>query len=203
MNSKLKLPYLERLLVDNDTSRVIIASVLIESELGELLERHFVDGDNSIFLQGELSTFSNKIALCYSLGLISSMEKRLLSMIRKVRNEFAHTIDTERFGNLTFENTKIVDIIRNILMPESELKSLGENQEEALKLKMGIKIAEARLIFVFFSNYMIKRLREILEVLERTESPKSGVIPHFEDAFTPEEFVFLNEFYSRVQNVKS
>jgi hypothetical protein len=49
-----------------------------------------------------LATFSSRIKIAYYLGKISKVEKRDLELIRKIRNEFAHSADP-----IDFETHKI------------------------------------------------------------------------------------------------
>lgn len=49
-----------------------------------------------------LSSFSSRIKLAFYLGKISKVEKRDMELVRKVRNEFAHSAD-----NISFETPKI------------------------------------------------------------------------------------------------
>ena len=54
-----------------------------------------LDKDN----QGPISTFSSKINLAHALGIISDEEHRDLHLIRKVRNEFAHSSSVSLFDH--------------------------------------------------------------------------------------------------------
>jgi DNA-binding MltR family transcriptional regulator len=55
-----------------------------------------------------LGNFSNKINLCYSLGLIDKIVKDDLNMIRKIRNNFAHEL------NISFNDENIKSLSNEI-----------------------------------------------------------------------------------------
>ncbi len=55
---------------------------------------------------GPLSTLSAKIALAYALGLLDSTARRRLTVIRQIRNKFAHADDF-----LTFELPEIQQLM--------------------------------------------------------------------------------------------
>lgn len=49
---------------------------------------------------GPLGTFSSRIDLCYLLGQISALERRELHLLRKIRNEFAHSATSKDFSDM-------------------------------------------------------------------------------------------------------
>lgn len=79
----------------SDRAIVVIAAAGLDTLLGAIVSSATI---NDIPLKevtqsdAPFSTFSNKTLACYSLGLISHGEYRELNLIRKIRNEFAHTL---------------------------------------------------------------------------------------------------------------
>ena len=79
---------------ESDRGCSLMAAAYLDMQLGELLKAFLVDDKrlvNELFRHtGALGTFSSRIDLAYSLGLISKGDRRNLHLIRKIRNDFAH-----------------------------------------------------------------------------------------------------------------
>jgi len=86
---------------ESDKGCALTAGAFLESELGRLLRTFFVDDDKAADAlldgTGGLATFSSRIDMCYLLGMIGPTARRDLHLIRKVRNEFAHTAAPSSF----------------------------------------------------------------------------------------------------------
>jgi DNA-binding MltR family transcriptional regulator len=90
--------------LDAETDRG--CSLMIGAYLDELLKIFLsslfvADANASVsFLRadGPLGTFSSRIELCYLLGQISEVVRRELHLMRKIRNEFAHTVQLINFS---------------------------------------------------------------------------------------------------------
>jgi len=92
---------------ESDRSAALILSSNLDNCLRNLLDGHFIpispDHDDYLFKgHGPLSTFSSRIYISFSLGLINDSEFHDLNLIRKIRNKFAH--DEER---ISFESDPI------------------------------------------------------------------------------------------------
>lgn len=87
----------------SDRDAAILGGSILEELLNRLLRKKLVQ--SPIFKEaiensnGSLSTFSNKIQLSYLMGLISKKMYDNLTVIRKIRNEFAHEIVGSSFEN--------------------------------------------------------------------------------------------------------
>jgi len=69
------------------------------------------DVSNTMFSgYGPLASFSSKIDMAYSFGLITKSEAEDLHIIRKIRNECAHSIDTV----IDFSKSPVVDHIARL-----------------------------------------------------------------------------------------
>lgn len=107
-----KLPFEDvvelRVTLTDETDRgcALMASAYIDHELGKLLRLHLVENktviDDLFGHNGPLGTFSSRINLAYSLGLIPADISRDLHLLRKIRNDFAH--NPKKFG---FEKPEI------------------------------------------------------------------------------------------------
>jgi mannitol operon repressor len=72
-----------------------------------------------------LGSLNARIAACHALGLISDIEKHDLTILRKIRNEFAHHIEA------SFDLPKIRDLCRSLCMkaPEHVTEVMGKTGE--------------------------------------------------------------------------
>ena len=96
------------LIQESDRGSVLMAAAFIENKLECLLESYFIE-DEKICKQllkgnGALATFSSKIDLSFLLGLIPKNIFNDLHILRKIRNEFAHTA-----SKISFETPSIKD----------------------------------------------------------------------------------------------
>jgi mannitol operon repressor len=87
--------FLAELSRESDRGKVLIATGFMEQQLRNVLASFFIDGaDAARLLDGAnapLGSFSARTAACHALGLIKDDENHDLGLIRKIRNEFAHT----------------------------------------------------------------------------------------------------------------
>lgn len=98
--------FVDKLKRETDRGLPLVGAALIDEKLLETLQAFFIDGSSSKKLLTEgnapLGTFSSRIEACFALGLIDEFEYQEISLIRKVRNEFAHA----KHGT-TFQTEKI------------------------------------------------------------------------------------------------
>ena len=86
--------FLTVLAAESDRGLVLAGAAFIDNSLEKLLRSYLVPSpeiDKLFSSNGSLATFSNRITMAYSLGLIDSAVKRDIDLIRKIRNDFAHT----------------------------------------------------------------------------------------------------------------
>ncbi|UPK45469.1 MltR family transcriptional regulator [Paenibacillus pabuli] len=143
---------------ESDRGCALLAIAFLDNILKELLRKFLVD-DSSVFNNlfagsGGLSSFSSRIELAYLLGLISPMQRRDLNLLRKIRNDFAHSMDIIDFENQTISNrinelyhlysgqesstrTKYIRVIFSIagLIQGGILRSESRQKKENLDLK--------------------------------------------------------------------
>ena len=98
---------------ESDRGCVLLASAYLDECLKELLEANTIE-DKEAFINlssgsGGLATFSSRIDLSYLLGLISHETRRHLNIIRRIRNEFAHTMEI-----ISFETQSVSNRCRNL-----------------------------------------------------------------------------------------
>ncbi|MEA3431235.1 MAG: hypothetical protein U9R01_00940 [candidate division WOR-3 bacterium] len=89
--------FIGELAIEGERSAVVLGAARLDLGLERLLKRimqHHPGGTDNLFdPERPLSSFSTKIALSFRLGLINSAFEHGLQMIRKIRNDFAHSID--------------------------------------------------------------------------------------------------------------
>jgi len=109
--------YMQRM---SEMGLAMITVSSLDDQLGVLLESFFVedqkDADQILEYPGALSTFGARIELAFLLGLISSRERRLLNLIRKIRNDFAHEANLVSFpqSRVSFSQSPIKDRCREL-----------------------------------------------------------------------------------------
>lgn len=100
-------PYLELLRAESDRGAVLISTGYMEEQLKDILLAFMLDTPQAKELvtsgNAPLGTFSSRIAACYTLGLISEREHHDMTLLRKIRNDFAHDMHT------SFETPSVVD----------------------------------------------------------------------------------------------
>jgi hypothetical protein len=88
---------------ESDRAAVIIGAARLDVGLEGLLKKvmsHHPGSQDSLFDQDRaLGSFAPRIALAYRLGLISDEFEHALQMIRKIRNDFAHSIEDARLSD--------------------------------------------------------------------------------------------------------
>jgi DNA-binding MltR family transcriptional regulator len=93
------LSYFRSLFKESDRGAVLISATRLEEKLG-LLHRNYIThqvGDSKKVLEelfrpyAPLSSFSAKIQLAYAYGLIEAEDYADLNVLRKIRNDAAHT----------------------------------------------------------------------------------------------------------------
>lgn len=96
----------DELIDESDRGCVLVGAAILEQRLEDIFRQQFAINQISNKMQsdlfnsnGPLSTFSSKIKLAHSFGLIDKSVFQDLEAIRKIRNEFAHTSDQVDFTN--------------------------------------------------------------------------------------------------------
>jgi len=118
--SKEFMDFRTSLIQESDRGSVLMAAAFIEDKLGYLLEAFFVENEKVcrqlLKGNGALATFSSKIDLTFLLGLIPENIFNDLHLLRKIRNEFAHTA-----SNISFETPSIKDRTRALSTLSKEM----------------------------------------------------------------------------------
>jgi DNA-binding MltR family transcriptional regulator len=103
-------------------------SMIIKAKLAPSLKK-----DDELFegAYAPLGNFSAKIDFAYRIGLIDLNDRLSFHIIRKIRNEFAHSL-----GELTFESDVIINLVKELFKLNNRLLHVfGSVAKEAYKNK--------------------------------------------------------------------
>lgn len=94
---------MESMLKESERAVVIVAAARLDAELEALLKHLLIPhpGGTDPLFDGDrmLGTFSAKIGMAYRLGAIDNDIEHSLQILRKIRNDFAHQLDTESLSS--------------------------------------------------------------------------------------------------------
>lgn len=172
--------FLAELSRETDRGLPLVGAAVIDEQLARTLGAFLAQGKVSERLlngaTAPLGTFSARIDLCRALGLIDDYECREISLIRKVRNEFAHA----KHG-LTFDDARIVGLCTSL---ESDLPA-GPGLESAdARFRFQNAVACIALRLYYRPDWVQRERRTVKEWVPRdmsrwrsiqTEKPPAGV----------------------------
>jgi len=119
---------------ESERGSAIICVTLMEDSLYRLIKAKLApspERKDELFDSGyaPLGSFSSKIDLAYRIGLISLEQKSSFHLIRKIRNEFAHSSE-----EINFESAIIKDRIRELFrLNRGLLNIIGDAKKSELK----------------------------------------------------------------------
>lgn len=139
-------PYLDLLHSESPRGQVLVSTSYLEEQLRRILLAFMRENRSAVELldgaNAPLGTFSARISACSALGLISDVEAHDLTLIRRIRNEFAHDIHT------TFKTLSIVERCKLLKMKahdytsekmgEVKVEPAGQFQTAAVSLIMNL-----------------------------------------------------------------
>ena len=95
---------------ESDRAAVIVASAQIDVLLKEAIQKSLLpqlnkerDGDELLEHDRPLATFSARTKVAFRLGLIDEETLKLIDIIRKIRNDFAHDVGI-RLSDVNYRN---------------------------------------------------------------------------------------------------
>lgn len=107
---------ISKLARESERSAVIIGAARLDAALEKLLRavlRHNPGGADDLFDPDRpLGSVSAKIALAYRMRLIDDKFEHGLQMFRRIRNDFAHSIEDESLSSQRHRN-RILEIVRD------------------------------------------------------------------------------------------
>jgi hypothetical protein len=88
--------FIDDFITESDRAAVILGAAKLDGFLLAILERHLLPhpGTRDELLENDnpLAPFSARIQICHRLGLIDDQFTKLLHLLRRLRNEFAHQV---------------------------------------------------------------------------------------------------------------
>ena len=112
----------------------IICATIIEESLSMIIKAKLAPSlkKNDELFDGAyapLGTFSDRIDFAYRIGLIDVNDRLSFHIIRKIRNEFAHSLD-----EMTFESEVVVNLVKELFkLNNTLLHVFGNLAKEAYK----------------------------------------------------------------------
>ena len=166
---------------ESDRACVILSAAMLDQALETLLKAYLVSTSSKEddFLEGiyaPISSFSAKIDLSFRIGLISAKFCRDLHLIRKIRNEFAHSIT-----NCDFQNESIH---RRVLELRRSSTFIDRHPTTRKSFVSGVKGD-----FEMTVSWMLFYLGKLIEVTESLDAAE-------------EEFGYTTEFFERKKGKK-
>lgn len=106
------LPFLDTHNSESPRGSVLVACSFLDQQLREIISSFLIEQSDKDQLLGgfnaPLGSFSARIKMAHSLGLISNFERDDCDTLRKIRNEFAHN------HSASFEDDKLIDLCKNL-----------------------------------------------------------------------------------------
>ena len=101
----------------SDRAAAVVAAAVLDDALRTLIEAAMIADHPSkidVFAPGqELGSFMSRVKMAFMLGLIDDSEMRRLSLVAKIRNEFAHLAH-----DISFRSIHIADRCRELSPPK-------------------------------------------------------------------------------------
>jgi DNA-binding MltR family transcriptional regulator len=145
----------------NDRLLAIVCGTMVDLALAQLLRSVMYKGEGKLFdVNQPLSTFSSKIALAYSLGLIDDDVRRNADYIREIRNVFAH-----RLAPTNFRTREVAGVCKLLKLGELEGK---KNTKTNMRTRY---VAAATRTGKVISARATKGIRDIKDRLQRGDPP--------------------------------
>lgn len=83
--------YVDALAGESDRGVALAIAAAFEDQTRTILQAVMVEASSTnALLSGPLASFSARISACHALGLINDQERDSLTLIREIRNHFAH-----------------------------------------------------------------------------------------------------------------
>lgn len=124
--------YINELKKESDRGLILVGTSFIDQKLKKSLEAFCINHKSSERLISDrnapLGTFSSRVDACLSLGLIDEFEHSEISLLRKIRNEFAHGLH-----GLDYGNKKVEGLISSL---KSDLPIVEKNQKFENRFKI-------------------------------------------------------------------
>jgi DNA-binding MltR family transcriptional regulator len=106
------MPFLDALNKESHRGAVLISCSYIDEQLRQIILAYMLNNPESLKLlvgyNAPSGTFSARVTAAYSLALISEIEYQECNVLRKIRNEFAHSVSA------SFSDQNIIDLCKGL-----------------------------------------------------------------------------------------
>ncbi|MBW6503776.1 hypothetical protein K0B90_05820 [bacterium] len=138
---------------ETDRSAVILGTIKLDNLLCQLLKKFMLpinnDKDDLLDDYKPLSDFGARIMACYRLGLIDAEMAKMLNVIRKLRNKFAHNL-TDNSLSINSHKNSIAELVRSfksvILYNKLLEKYFNKSHTHSAMFKSGVAMMSIRLM---------------------------------------------------------
>lgn len=166
------------LIQESDRGSVLMAAAFIEDKLGCLLESFFIENEKVCTQllngNGALATFSSKIDLTFLLGLIPKNIYNDLHILRKIRNDFAHTASKLSFETPSIKDrTKLLSTLSKVMLRD-DTKAYFMRSMTTILTAINMKMETFDRCFIP-EDFDINIFDESLKVIEDGLSENKGV----------------------------
>ncbi len=132
---------------ESDRGVALVAAEFFDATLERLLRSRFAVGLQQrprmikpLFEGfGPLSTFSAKISISFAIGLIQNWMAADLDLVRRIRNEFAHSLESKTFTDPTI--SKMVSQLETLAKLSKGTESQREIVNDPVRLQFAIVCA--------------------------------------------------------------
>lgn len=186
-SNQLFADYIEQLEKESERGTVIVSAALMDEALAELIKAKLVpspgkDKDDELFVgsYAPLGTFSARIDFAYRLGIIAPSTRSSLHLLRKLRNDFAHSslhmsFQTNsvksRIKELFKLNKPFFDVLWDVIIKQNNphVVEMTKSIESKKSIDHIIKVAGQRGMFeilVSLTAYSLKQRNQDIEPLK-------------------------------------
>ena len=105
---------------ESDRGAALSAAAVLEDRLEEIIKAFLIDGKSSLKLldgfNAPIVNFSSKILLAHALGLLQDDEFQQIELLRRIRNQFAHTWEYLNFESNSIKSFSVHDKFHRTLI---------------------------------------------------------------------------------------
>jgi len=109
---------------ESDRGALIVSAALLDDALLNMLKAKFcpsLEREDELFegIYAPLGTFAAKIDLAYRVGLFNAEFRKVLHLMRKLRNDFAHSVHKVDFSDPTVQSRlrELSDSTKKLFLP--------------------------------------------------------------------------------------
>ena len=148
---------------ESDRGAALSAAAVLEDRLEEIIKAFLIDGKSSLKLldgfNAPIGTFSSKILLAHALGLLQDDEFQQIELLRRIRNQFAHT-----WEYLNFESYSIKSLV--FTLPYMGPSDIKEDCRSKPRQYFNFWVAGILINLLWRKNFVIKEKRSNKEYIQ-------------------------------------